>query len=40
MIVRALTGGFYFGQPRGIRHLDDVQRQGFNTLVYSEHEIE
>ncbi len=40
MIVRELTGGIYFGQPRGIRTLDDGQRQGFNTLVYSEHEIE
>ncbi len=40
MIVRELTGGIYFGQPRGIRTLDDGQRQGFNTLVYSESEIE
>jgi 3-isopropylmalate dehydrogenase len=35
-----LTGGIYFGQPRGIRQLEDGQRQGFNTLVYSENEIE
>ena len=40
MIVRELTGGIYFGRPRGIRTLDDGQRQGFNTLVYSESEIE
>ena len=40
MIVRELTGGIYFGQPRGVRNLDDGQRQGFNTLVYSESEIE
>jgi 3-isopropylmalate dehydrogenase len=40
MIVRELTGGIYFGQPRGVRTLDDGQRQGFNTLVYSEYEIE
>jgi 3-isopropylmalate dehydrogenase len=40
MIVRELTGGIYFGQPRGVRTLDDGQRQGFNTLVYAEHEIE
>ena len=40
MIVRELTGGIYFGQPRGIRTLDDGQRQGFNTLLYSESEVE
>jgi 3-isopropylmalate dehydrogenase len=40
MIVRELTGGIYFGQPRGIRVRDDGQREGFNTLVYSESEIE
>ncbi|MGV6826142.1 MAG: 3-isopropylmalate dehydrogenase [bacterium] len=40
MIVRELTGGIYFGQPRGIRELDDGQQEGFNTLVYSESEIE
>ena len=40
MIVRELTGGIYFGEPRGIRELEDGQRQGFNSLVYSESEIE
>ncbi len=40
MIVRELTGGIYFGQPRGIRILEDGQREGFNTLVYKETEIE
>lgn len=40
MIVRELTGGIYFGQPRGIRELDNGERQGFNTLVYKESEIE
>ncbi len=40
MIVRELTGGIYFGEPRGIRTLDNGERQGFNTLVYAEHEIE
>ena len=40
MIVRELTGGIYFGQPRGIRMLEDGERQGFNTMVYKESEIE
>lgn len=40
MIVRELTGGIYFGQPRGVRTLDNGEREGFNTLVYSESEIE
>ncbi|MBL1292995.1 MAG: 3-isopropylmalate dehydrogenase [Thiotrichales bacterium] len=39
MIVRELTGGIYFGQPRGVRILDNGEREGFNTLVYSESEI-
>jgi 3-isopropylmalate dehydrogenase len=38
MIVRELTGGIYFGEPRGIREQDGEQ-VGFNTLVYSETEI-
>ncbi len=40
MIVRELTGGIYFGQPRGLRETDDGDREGFNTLVYSEPQIE
>jgi 3-isopropylmalate dehydrogenase len=40
MIVRELTGGIYFGQPRGIEATDNGERRGFNTLVYSESEIE
>ncbi len=40
MIVRELTGGIYFGQPRGIRELENGEREGYNTLVYAEHEIE
>ena len=39
LIVRELTGGIYFGQPRGIRTGEDGQRTGFNTLVYTEAEI-
>lgn len=40
MIVRELTGGIYFGEPRGIREKDNGEREGFNTLVYSESEID
>ena len=40
MIVRELTGGIYFGQPRGVRVLDSGEREGFNTLVYRESEVE
>jgi len=40
MIVRELTGGIYFGKPRGVRTLDTGEREGFNTLVYRESEIE
>nr|VFK54733.1 MAG: 3-isopropylmalate dehydrogenase [Candidatus Kentron sp. TUN]VFK58410.1 MAG: 3-isopropylmalate dehydrogenase [Candidatus Kentron sp. TUN] len=39
MIVRELTGGIYFGAPRGIRTMEDGEREGFNTLVYRESEI-
>jgi len=39
MIVRELTGGIYFGQPRGVRELEGGEREGFNTLVYRESEV-
>ncbi len=39
LIVRELTGGIYFGQPRGIRILENGEKQGFNTDVYAESEI-
>lgn len=39
MIVRELTGGIYFGKPRGIRTEADGTRTGFNTMVYNETEI-
>ncbi|MYM62730.1 3-isopropylmalate dehydrogenase [Pseudomaricurvus sp. HS19] len=39
LIVRELTGGIYFGEPRGIRTLENGERQGYNTDVYSESEI-
>ncbi|MDB5471754.1 MAG: leuB, partial [Caulobacter sp.] len=40
MIVRELTGGVYFGEPRGIETLPDGQRRGVDTQVYTTHEIE
>ncbi|MFQ5659363.1 MAG: 3-isopropylmalate dehydrogenase [Gammaproteobacteria bacterium] len=39
MIVRELTGGIYFGEPRGIE-VRNGERVGYNTLLYSEAEIE
>lgn len=40
LIVRELTGGIYFGQPRGVRELDSGEKEGFNTLVYRESEVD
>jgi 3-isopropylmalate dehydrogenase len=40
MIVRELTGGVYFGEPRGIETLADGQRRGVDTQVYTTSEIE
>ena len=40
LVVRELTGGIYFGEPRGIGTNDKGLRYGFNTLVYSEPEIQ
>lgn len=39
MIVRELTGGIYFGQPRGVETLADGTRKGFNTEVYTSPEV-
>ena len=39
LIVRELTGDIYFGEPRGIRTLENGEREGFNTMRYSESEI-
>tara|TARA_B110000259_G_C14001095_1_gene396306 strand:- start:656 stop:1768 length:1113 start_codon:yes stop_codon:yes gene_type:complete len=39
MIVRELTGGIYFGKPRGIETLADGTRQGVNTQTYNTKEI-
>ena len=40
MIVRELTGGVYFGEPRGIEDLPDGGRRGINTQVYTTEEIQ
>lgn len=40
MIVRELTGGLYFGQPRGIEDLPNGERKGVNTLTYVTSEIQ
>ncbi|MGI0119917.1 3-isopropylmalate dehydrogenase [Zooshikella sp. RANM57] len=39
LIVRELTGGIYFGQPRGVETLSNGEREGFNTYRYRESEI-
>ncbi len=40
LIVRELTGGVYFGEPRGIEDLGNGQRRGVNTQVYETYEID
>lgn len=40
MIVRELTGGIYFGEPRGVEELPDGSRKGVNTLTYTTPEVE
>lgn len=39
LILRELTGDIYFGQPRGIRHNENGEREGFDTMRYTEGEI-
>lgn len=39
LVIRELTGGLYFGEPRGIEGSGDARR-GFNTMVYTAREIE
>ncbi len=39
LIIRELTGDIYFGKPRGIRTLESGEREGFDTMRYSESEI-
>jgi 3-isopropylmalate dehydrogenase len=40
MVVRELTGGIYFGQPKGIFAAETGEKRGVNTMVYAEAEIE
>ncbi|KAL0732130.1 hypothetical protein Bca4012_028224 [Brassica carinata] len=40
MVVRELTGGIYFGVPRGIKTNENGEEVGFNTEVYAAHEID
>ena len=39
LIVRELTGDIYFGQPRGVQKRADGEREGFDTMRYTEGEI-
>ncbi len=39
MIIRELTGGIYFGEPRGIEDLGNGVRKGYNTLTYTTPEV-
>ena len=40
MIVRELVGDLYFGEPRGFGTNDKGEKYGYNTMIYSEPEIE
>lgn len=40
LVIRELTGGIYFGKPRGIENLPSGGRKGFNTEVYTTPEID
>ncbi len=40
MVIRELTGGLYFGAPKGVERLPDGSERGVNTLVYTTPEIE
>ena len=40
LIIRELTSGIYFGEPRGVENIDKKNKRGFNTLEYTSEEIE
>jgi 3-isopropylmalate dehydrogenase len=40
MVIRELTGGLYFGEPRGREKTADGGERGVNTMVYTTREIE
>ena len=40
MVVRELTGGIYFGQPRGVFTTETGEKRGINTMAYTESEID
>ena len=40
LIVRELTGGIYFAEPRGIENLSNGEKKGFDTNLYTTREIE
>jgi 3-isopropylmalate dehydrogenase len=40
MVVRELTGGIYFGQPRGVFTTESGEQRGVNTMAYTESEID
>ncbi|WP_099238908.1 3-isopropylmalate dehydrogenase [Synechococcus sp. BDU 130192] len=40
MVVRELTGGIYFGKPKGSVTLETGEKRGFNTMVYDESEVD
>jgi 3-isopropylmalate dehydrogenase len=40
MVIRELTGGLYFGEPRGVERFPDGGARAVNTMVYTTREIE
>ena len=40
MVIRELTGGIYFGKPKGIFETETGEKRGVNTMAYTESEID